>query len=285
MQVHSSPILFIARWSTIDIFSRCLGHKDLYRDYFAHLQKMLIPIAPLPKFDIPEGYISVAVHIRKGDGYDAALSSQQIYKSNANTWWQEENQYQEEYQRLEESQSQPDNQFIEQTEEVEYRTPADRNWPHKFPPEQYYIDQVNSLSELLSNKKLIFYVFSDCKDPEALANRLKQHCKKENIVIINATTPLTESPLIDMFKMAACDCLIRPQSAYSIVSQIIGTHKVVCSPTRSEWRNNRLCITQVMLTLYDDKKNNSIELPLESYNADLIKQWFDKLFVDKSILD
>ena len=226
----------------------------MHRDLFDQLQAMLKPLAAIPKFEIPSNIISVAVHIRKGEGYDVPLLSAQIYKN-------------------------VDKIFRgTQKQEFNGNTPSDRNWPSKFPPEQYYIDQINILADLLADKKIIFYIFSDCQDPLTLTSRIAEYCKKDNIAIVNAASSLKESPIIDLCKIASCDCLIRPQSSYSIVSQIMGNHKIVFSPHRCEWRNNILYVPQVKITMFNSKKNDSIEFLIDNCDKNLIKQWLDELF-------
>ncbi len=58
--------------------------KYIFQDqYFvAEIKKMLHPAVPLPEITLPQDKITVAVHVRKGGGYDPPLSSIQYYTKN-----------------------------------------------------------------------------------------------------------------------------------------------------------------------------------------------------------
>lgn len=92
--------------------------------YKQELKKMLIPTTSLPNLNKPKGMITVAVHVRKGGGFDPPLSSIQVF-----------------------------------------RRYADKVWPLRFPPEQFYIDQIIRLSTLLNDKPLFVYIFTDDPNP------------------------------------------------------------------------------------------------------------------------
>ena len=239
------PTLFIAPWSCIDNFCQYFGKRHLYRTAFDQLRAMVKPLESLPALVTTGEAISVAVHIRKGEGYDNPPCSVQIYKRH----------------RL-------------RTGGV----PVDRGWPSKVPPEQYYIDQILALEDLLYDKKINFYIFSDCFDLQALTERIKRHCARANATFIGASSYQGIPPIVDMCKMAACDCLIRPESSYSIVAQIMGNHKLVFSPQRWVWKGGILYITHVKVTLFDNVQNWATECTLEQCDKNLLKQWIKGLF-------
>jgi hypothetical protein len=239
--------LFLAPWSSIDHLSQHFGKRHVFRTYFDKLQMMVTPKVLLPKLEIPPNTVSVAVHVRKGEGYDEPLSSVQIYKKI--------------------------------TAEMKSKDrPADHSWPSKFPPEQYYIDQIHLLEDLLANKKITFFIFSDSLNPQDLTARIAKHCAKENASFINASSSRSDSPLIDMYKMSACDCLIRAESSFSMVSQIMGNHKLVFSPQSCEWRKNILYVTRVKLVLFNSKANEAMEYILERCDKTMLKQQVAALF-------
>ena len=238
----NSSTLFKAQWGVINNFYKNFGKRHAHRDIFDQLQQLLKPLGTIPTLNIPHGYISVAVHIRKGDGYDQPLQSQQIYRSHAR------------------------------------RISADRSWPKKFPPEQYYINQINLLAELLAEQQLIFYIFSDSHDPNKLTQRIASYCKHKNANFINASSSLQDSPIFDMCKMASCDCLIRPESSYSMVAQIMGNHKIVLFPQKAEWKDNILYIPEVNVILFNSIKNNTMQCVVQKCDSQILRQWLDELF-------
>jgi hypothetical protein len=245
---HAKPsTLFIAPWSCIDHFCSYFGKRHLFRKQFDILQRMVTPKDIVPTLEIPQDTISVAVHIRKGDGHDNPLSSIQI------TGRPQENV-------------------------THKRTPADCEWPSKFPPEQYYIDQIKILQDLLANRKINFYIFSDSFDPQALTERIAAYCAKENTNFINASSSKNDSPMIDMRNMALCDCLIRPESSYSIIAQIAGNPKIVFSPQRCTWRQNMLYVECVKVTLFDSVRNWATECVYEQCDKAMLQQWVNVIF-------
>ena len=246
--------LFLAPWDAIDNLCNYFGKRDVYRTYFDQLQAMVTPLISLPQLDSPSDAISVAVHIRTGEGYDNPLLSAHIYKNVDTIFWGDA------------------------PKKPSRGAPADRTWPIKFPPEQYFIDQIKVLEDLLPDKKMIFYIFSDSLNPQALTERVTQYCSTKNTAFINAASPKSESPMVDMYKMATCDCLIRPDSSYSIVSQIMGNHKIVFSPQNYQWRDNILYITRVRLTFFDNVKNKAWECTFERCDQNILRQWVAALF-------
>jgi hypothetical protein len=253
------PTLFLAPWSCIDDFCAYFGKRHLYREHFKKLQQMLQPKVILPIVEAEPDAISVAVHIRKGEGYDTPLSSAQIYKNVDQIYWGEKYQ------------------------SKKHGSPADRSWPDKFPPEQYYIDAIRILEELLPDKKIAFYIFTDCRNTQALTERIATYCTKDNVTFINATSPSSDSPMVDMNRIASCKCLIRPQSAYSIVSQIKGDPMIVFSPLSCEWHNNILYVTRIRLHLFNSTANKAMECTYEQCDKNLLRQWITELFYDTPV--
>jgi len=98
----------------------------LYPECRNAIQSMLQPIIPRPRFNLPLDRVSVAVHVRKGGGVDLGLHSPQIYK---------------------------------------VKKFADEFWPLKFPPEQFYIDQIKKLSTILNDVPMYVFILTDDKNP------------------------------------------------------------------------------------------------------------------------
>jgi hypothetical protein len=241
---NNSNTLFVLQWGlvSIDTGRSIFEKKHLNAQFLAHMQQMLQLIEPLkqPILKIPADYISIAVHIRKGEGFDNSLLSTQIYKNN--------NKY------------------------------SDQTWPSKFPPEQYYIDQINRLTSLLADKKIILYIFSDSLDPIALTERIKSHCLRKDLTFITATDIWQNSLFNDLYAMSECSCLICSTSMLSYVAEIIGNHAVVIRPHTYEWHATILYIKQSKINLYLDKNIANKELIFNELNQDYIsKQLHDYL--------
>ncbi|MFA5306186.1 MAG: hypothetical protein WC365_01935 [Candidatus Babeliales bacterium] len=125
--------------------------KFLYPEYGEELKKDLKVLSDFPSLAFPSGFITVAVHVRKGGGFDAP----QTYV-----------QYLDEYH----------GKYVD----TNITKKGHRGNPIKFPPEQYYVDQIVKLSTMLNDAPLFVYVFTDDKRPDLVVERLK----KESIILI-----------------------------------------------------------------------------------------------------
>ncbi len=185
------------------------------QDFKENLQYMLQPIVPLPTIELPENKISIAVHVRKGGGYDAPLASVQYYSRN---------QY------------------------------ADKRWPLKFPPEQYYVDQIKKISSLLDNQLLFIYIFTDDRNPPELTSRIEKAVNKNNITFScrNKDNAHNAHVIEDLYNMSRFDCFIRSRSHFGAVAQLLGNHKIIIFPQHFKWLDKKLIIDKA--TIIDTRK-------------------------------
>lgn len=155
---------------------------------------------------LPTGCLTIAVHVRKGGGFDAPLLSKTV--------------------------------------------PADIAFPHKFPPDSYYIEQLNYLIAHYKDIPIHIHIFTDDPNPAQIA-------KKYHVALSNQKVTFgyraegnhhTKNVLEDFFAMARCDCLIMPASNLSYVASRIGNHKITIMPKHHYWDNNRLIIDEVEIT-------------------------------------
>jgi hypothetical protein len=195
-------------------------HNVLADQEFMHTLKTCIaPCNPLPLLDLPTDKITVALHVRKGGGYDAPLASEQIFDKN--TYPQRRNT------RIDE--------------------PADVIWPLKFPPDQYYIDQIKHLHEMVSGAPLYIYIFTDDPNPADIARRYARELQIDTITFDYrpAGNKHNANVLEDFFNIARFDCLIRSGSNFAQMAQLIGDHKIVIYPKNAHWKRGRLIVHDV----------------------------------------
>lgn len=196
-------------------------------DFAAEIRRMLQPVGERILDPIPDNVISVAVHIRKGSGGDQPLHSKQMYTSD-------------------------DTEHACTGVSVHSSQAADVGFPLKFPPEQYYIDQINELAQMLPNHVLYIRVFSDDPAPHELMARLKAHCMYDNCIFLFSNPGAWRDKIIDdLFAMTTCDCLIRSCSHFAGMAQIIGEHKLIISPASFVWKDQYLVIPNIAVTTYD----------------------------------
>lgn len=160
--------------------------------------------------------ISVAVHVRKGGGIDPPLISKAIRSI-----------YRYVYQKA--------------------RVYADKMWPQKFPPDSYYIEQIQRVSKILGNPPLRIYLFTDDKDPGKIAEKYRNILRNLDIEFVyrEEENSHNRNILEDLFAMLRCDCLIIPASAYSYIIARIGDHRITIWPKSHLWENGKLIINEV----------------------------------------
>ncbi len=175
------------------------------------LKKMLQPVVPLPQITLPQDKVTVAVHIRKGGGFDQSLNSIQYYRKK---------------------------KFY-----------ADERWTSKFPPEQYYVDQIKRISILFNDAPLFVYVFTDDRNPLGLVDRIKKAVNKSNIIFSCRGSGNAHNAHVveDFYNMARFDCLIRSGSHFAIAAQLLGNHKIIIYPKHSKWVGRKLIIDEVTI--------------------------------------
>lgn len=201
--------------------------KDMLSDaeFRAHLREMLSPKDISVTLDVPMNVRTVALHIRKGSYFDIdGFFSEQ------------------EFSLL------PDDEpgilplkkgFMDVGE------------PYKFPPNQYYIDQLKLLAQEFQYEPLHVVLFTDYAAPDELLATLERAVDLPMITYQTAPevvftlhgerlAPGVDSSLRDLLLMTQCDCLIRSGSNFAQIAHLMGDFDIVYYPLDAEWYGNRL---------------------------------------------
>lgn len=125
------------------------------------------------------------------------------------------------------------------------------------PPIDFYIDQLKRLSTLLGNVPLFVYVFTNHSNPLVLVQEMKNNLTRfNNITLASRNKNNRDETLIeDLFLMSKFDCLIRPNSSFSMVAQLIGNHKITLYPKRGFWKNKKLYFDKIGMMILDQNLN------------------------------
>ena len=268
------PILFECHFLTqtpwLYTFSR------QYISFEKELKTLFTPLEPINPLPKPEGVITVAVHVRKGGGFDRPLLSKQEYDLDTNKpvkgfylfknspgnsctdiWpikWPAGKQFNEEIKKLVSIK----NNF------------SDYIWPIKFPPDQYYIDQIKHLGQILPNKNLLIYLFTDDANPEAIIQRYSKALEDFPRIIFSyrqKENHHTKNVLNDLFAMAQCDCLISASSSFAFIAQIVGDHSIIIFPAHAITLPDKIIINKVgVITV-----NNALDSNKRTLSYDEIK--------------
>jgi hypothetical protein len=189
---------------------------ELTRPHFAHyfvvdwndpvfkaeLQKMLAPLTMPALIQPPQGYFSVAVHVRKGTGYDISTFA--------------------EFDKL----------------------CADS--PFKMPPDSFYIAQIKRIAHIYRGKPLYVYLFTDHNNPAEIVEQYQSQLQDQTIVFDYRKTKNTHNAnvLEDFYSLMNFDCLIRPDSNFSLIASKISDHQLIIYPSRCLIKDGHVFITE-----------------------------------------
>ena len=187
-----------------------------------------------------ENAITVVVHVRKGnnpENYHGEQSAPQIYDFDRSI--------------VRYIHVISDNPFIYyRSAKLKNRDILDNYWPLKYPPEQFYIDQVNMVIRSKSTDNVLVKIITDDRDPVGLMNRFKQQINNPKVRIErydNTGKDFKTRLIEDLYLMSQCDIFIHAKSSFSFVAEVMGNHKTVIFPEKSRWINNTLIMSEVVI--------------------------------------
>ena len=224
-----------------------------YRDVFGHLYKDTLqnplfkkqlqiiakPIQKIKLLELPQNIITVAIHVRKSEGNKKPHYSTQIFSDKYKNKFDQSIIDDTSYNKV--SVQKLDNPNLDKKEY------CDLHRPRKFPPDQFYIDQIKKISKIFHNQPLFIYIFTNSKNPKKIVSRFQKETVNPNITFScrEENNDNKANRLEDFFSMVQFDCLIRPNSSFSQVAQLLGNYKVIIYPKGGFWRKNKLIINHI----------------------------------------
>jgi hypothetical protein len=188
------PFLFYVDWHDV-------GFKQ-------ELQRMICPIQELPAMDLPPGVITVALHVRKGTGWDIP-----VYKI----------------------------------------TPKQLTASHplRFAPDSFYAAQLKKIIQMYPDSHFYVHLFTDHNDPEQLIELYKNALDCDQITFGYRAQENNEfvHVLEDFFALTHFDCLVRPDSNFSIVASKLGNYKVLISPWHGIVKDEETVIDEINIEI------------------------------------
>lgn len=108
----------------------------------------------------------------------------------------------------------------------------------KSPRHQFYVQQIKRVAAMFEGKSIQVHLFTDDEHPERLA---ELYTKMLNNSALHFTYRNTKNAhnlhvLDDFFAMSAFDCLIHPQSYFSILAAQLGDFAVRLTPVHATWK-------------------------------------------------
>jgi len=232
---------------------RGLSNNALFKQV---LKKSLAPICKIEKQPVPQNCLTIALHVRRGGGYDKPLLSGQkdLYKP------VEFVKKPHQYTKASTVRLSRKRRWLRRRGARKRRKKrpqyADRNHPLKFPPDLFYVHALIFLSEWFDDQPLYVYIFTDDIHPEKITENIQKHVKKQNITFDFRKEKNTHDlhVLDDMFNMSRFDCIIRPESSYSKVAELVGDHIMSIFPHKAVWHGNTLHIPEVVVVYKNKRK-------------------------------
>lgn len=184
-------------------------YQSIDRKWGTVIKKMLTPThahSALEKTDANS--ITVALHVRKGGGFDKPLST-------------------------------------DHNKSAEF---SDQIWPTKFPPDSYYIEQLQTLRKLIGPQTILdVYLFTDAPDPGALAKKYADIIQDTYAYFHYRESGNAHDTNVveDYYAMACCDCLIRSSSLIAKAAQLLGSHHIILYPIHGYWNGQKVIIDPV----------------------------------------
>lgn len=262
-------ILFIAQLDTkkdeiqtLDSVYDCMLTDS---DFAQEIKQMLTPQVAIHKLDLPQDKITVALHVRKGSGLDRPIVSMQRYN-------------------IADYINRPERTIDKSNL---YLLCADERYPHKFPPDQFYIESLKLLCDLVDNRPMYVYLFTDYANPQELVDLYTQEVNRSNIIFACHTVTQQKNMRMidDYYNMAQFDCLIRSASNFSRASQLLGidTIKLIIAAKHATWHDDAVVIDALHIQARNSKEETSFnfmyKIPEKNKNEFLeMKKYIQKIF-------
>lgn len=119
-----------------------------------------------------------------------------------------------------------------------------RRMPLKFPPDSYYVQAIKKIIEMLPNIPIYICIFTDYTKPQEIAELYSKEVNNQNIIFDYRTKNNYEEADIvdDFFGLAQFDCLIRPDSNFSLIAEKLTDYKISISPSKAIIQNGKAVI-------------------------------------------
>jgi hypothetical protein len=200
------------------------------RAFITLLRQELAPLKPLTyDFSIPQDRITIAMHYRRGGGFDGPLLSETLL-----TLQQAEKLrpiLSANPRRIKITPFNPDQSG---------KPYADALFPLKFPAHMYYVESLKEIAKIFNQRPLHVHLFTDHSEPETIVKSLQKTLSHLNISFAFRANNNTHNAnvLEDLYGMQQFDCLIRSGSYFSLWASVLHDYAVLMAlkkTTPSKW--------------------------------------------------
>jgi hypothetical protein len=130
--------------------------------------------------------------------------------------------------------------------------------PLRFPSDDYYIQQIKRVARIFKDQPLHVYIVTDDLTPSLIAKRYKNTIDNPNIYFDcrSEKNGPSHNILEDFFLISQLDCLILPQSHFSLMASKIEDHSILITPIHANFVNNSFEIDEIELNFNGQKQYN-----------------------------
>ncbi|MDE3056169.1 MAG: hypothetical protein KGI80_05740 [Verrucomicrobiota bacterium] len=120
-------------------------------------------------------------------------------------------------------------------------------YPLKFPPDSYYLQQIETVAHIFQGQPLYLFLMTDDLHPEKTMALYRKTIPNPNIEWDCRKTPPSDD-LDDFFSIPLFDCLIHPDSNFSIVASKLTEYAIKIHPTHYKKKKEKALITGVKIS-------------------------------------
>ena len=121
--------------------------------------------------------------------------------------------------------------------------------PLKAPPTSFFIEQLETICRIFSDEKVHAHIFTDDSNPKELAEEFMEYFDERKVVFTYRETGnrYDKNVLEDLFSLLQFDCLIRPESNFSMIASFLADYKVLIYPDEATYIRKTLYINEVVI--------------------------------------
>lgn len=190
-------------------------------EFMQIIRKEFTPTQLIKKLSPTKNQLRVALHVRRGGGYDGPLFQTTAFSTAKFTA--------KDYDI-------PENDF------------PDKRTPTRFPPDSWYIEMLKHVGKKFPSGPIAVHIFTDDQRPdlfaEAYANELND--SRFSFSFQTQDNRHDKNVLEDFFSMMEFECVIRASSGFSMLACKIGRPKIELEPIGHTWKGKELHITKTV---------------------------------------
>lgn len=260
----TEPILFVCVYlSATPAMYEHIKNNPIFEK---EIQQIFTPYESIKNLAKAPEQLTIAVHVRKGGGFDWPLASNQefkldlpllnnneiyLYKRNAGMHCED----------IWPLRCLPGPAYISETKHLAFKKTyyADYIWAIKFPPDQYYIEQIKTMISLSHTKSVKIQLFTDDPNPENIVTRYKKALANVPATIAfdyrKSDNSHDKNVIQDLFAMIQCDGLISASSSFAFTAMILGNHSSIIYPEHAITMQDKVIIDKIKVIQVTDSQD------------------------------